>query len=506
MPTPERALKTDGSSASPGIDAADLLTRLAGFFAGRGDGEAYLVGGAVRDAILGRELHDIDLAAPGDALPLGRAVADFLGGVPVPLAAWNVARVALPAGDKGRPPFIIDIAGYFGSFEDDLRRRDFTVDAMGLPLRRWDTDDRFDAIVDPTGGRADLARRVLRAAGAAVFQDDPGRMLRGVRLAGQLGFRLEPATARAIRRAAPLLPRVSAERVRDEFMAILAADGARARLEVLDRLDLLCRVIPELEATRHCPQPRAHHYWDVWGHLLHCVEYAEAITAGHGNSAIYTLAPWTAKEDAHFGEIVGDGHTRRTVLKLAALLHDIAKPQTRAPDAEGRIRFLGHSEQGADIVAARLPALRLSRRVTDLVATMTRYHLRPSQSRNDEKMPSRRAIYRYYKDVGDAAVDTLYLAMADFLAARGPELAPEKWANYARMIATILEAGPGRPPVESRRPPGLVNGHDLMDALHISPGPQVGALLEALREAEAVGEIASREDALALAAQLLAAS
>ena len=157
-------------------------------------------------------------------------------------------------------------------------------------------------------------------------------------------------------------------------------------------------------------------------------------------------------------------------------------------------------------MAARLPALRLSRRVTDLVATMTRYHLRPNQSRNDEKMPSRRAIYRYYKDVGDAAVDTLYLAMADFLAARGPELAPEKWANYAKMVATILEAGPGRPPVESRRPTGLLNGHDLMDALHISPGPQVGALLEALREAEAVGEIASREDALALAAQLLAAS
>ena len=304
------------------------------------------MGGAVRDAILGRELHDIDLAAPGDALPLGRAVADFLGGVPVPLAAWNVARVALPAGDKGRPPFIIDIAGYFGSFEDDLRRRDFTVDAMGLPLRRWDTDDRFDAIVDPTGGRADLARRVLRAAGAAVFQDDPGRMLRGVRLAGQLGFRLEPATAQAIRRAAPLLPRVSAERVRDEFMAILAADGARARLEVLDRLDLLCRVIPELEATRHCPQPRAHHYWDVWGHLLHCVEYAEAITAGHGNSAIYTLAPWTAKEDAHFDEIVGDGHTRRTVLKLAALLHDIAKPQTPRPRCGGAHPFSGPQRAG----------------------------------------------------------------------------------------------------------------------------------------------------------------
>ena len=105
--------------------------------------------------------------------------------------------------------------------------------------------------------------------------------------------------------------------------------------------------------------------------------------------------------------------------------------------------------------------------------------------------------------MGDAAVDTLYLALADFLAARGPELSPERWANYARMIATVLESGSGPPPREAA-PGGLVNGHDLMDALHIPPGPQVGALLSRLREAEAVGEVASRAEALALAAHWLA--
>ena len=298
------------------------------------------------------------------------------------------------------------------------------------------------------------------------------------------------------------MERVSAERVRDEFMAILAADGARVQLEVLDRLDLLCRVIPELEATRNCDQPRAHHYWDVWGHLLHCVEYAEAITAGHRNNAIYTMAPWTANEDEHFGEVIGDGHTRRTVLKLAALLHDIAKPQTKGPDKNGRIRFLGHSEQGAEVVESRLPELRVARRITDLVSAMVLHHLRPSQLRERDQMPSRRAIYRYYRDVGDAAVDTLYLAMADFLAARGPELSPERWNNYARMIATVLEAG-AAPPTREDGPRALVNGHDLMDALNIRPGPRVGELLERLREAEAVGEISSREDALSLAERLL---
>ena len=484
------------------MDVSGLLTRLAGVFADRDDGDVWLVGGAVRDAILGREFQDIDLAVEGDAAPIGRAVAAALGGTPVPLEAWNIVRVAVPDEDAGGRPFLVDISGYHGTFEDDLRSRDFTVDAMALPLERWDSDDRFQDIVDPLGGKADLIQRVLRAGGDGVFRADPGRMLRGVRLASQLGFRMHPDTARTIRRDAPLLDNVSPERVRDEFLAILAADGARIQLEILDRLDLLCRVIPELEAARDCPQPRAHHYWDVWGHLLHCVEYAEAVTAGHRNNAIYTMAPWTAVEDAHFGEAIGDGHSRRTVLKLAALFHDIAKPQTRAPDKDGRIRFLGHSEQGAEVSEARLKTLRVSRRTTALVSAMVLHHLRPSQLRHGWEMPSRRAIYRYHRDLGDAAVDTLYLAMADFLAARGPELSPERWGNYARMVATVLEAGPN-PPHKEAGPRSVVNGHDLMDALNISPGPQIGALLARLHEAEAVGEVTSREDAIALAAKLL---
>lgn len=484
------------------MDADSLLTQLGGFFSARAEDDVWVVGGAVRDAIRGRAIHDIDLLVSGDAEPAGRAIADSLGGTAVPLEPWNIIRVALPISTEGARPFIIDVNGFHDSLEANLRSRDFTVDAMALPLRHWHTDERFGSVVDPLGGQGDLARGILRATGDDVFDADPGRMLRGVRIANQLGFRMEPDTARAIRRDAPLLKRVSAERVRDEFMAILAADGARAQLEVLDRLDLLCRVIPELEETRNCDQPRSHHYWNVWGHLLHCVEYAEAITAGHRNNAIYTMAPWTAAEDEYFAEIIGDGHTRRTVLKLAALLHDIAKPQTKGPDANGRIRFLGHSEQGAEVVENRLPALRMARRTTDLVSAMVLHHLRPSQLRERDSMPSPRAIYRYYRDVGDAAVDTLYLAMADFLAARGPELSPERWNNYARMIATVLEAG-AAPPAREEGPRALVNGHDLMDTLNILPGPRIGTLLDRLREAEAVGEISSRDDALSLAARLL---
>ena len=498
--TPDSGLRRNDGK----FDAAALLTRLAGRFANAPAGTVWVVGGSVRDAILGRPAHDIDLAVAGDAAPAGRAIAKLLGGAFVPIAAHNIARVALPGRADGGAPFLIDVAGYYGDIADDLRRRDFTVNAMGIPLERWDCDERMDYLLDPCGGLGDIARHILRMTGDAVFDDDPGRLLRGVRLAHQLGFRLEPSTARRIRQDAPLLERVAPERVRDEFMLLLASDGARPLLEILDRLGLLCRIIPELEAARHCAQPRAHHYWDVLGHLLHCVEYAEAVTAGHRNNAIYTLAPWTADTDAHFARYAGDGHTRRTILKLAALLHDIAKPHTKAVHSDGRIRFLGHSEQGAEVVQSRLSALRMSGAIRSLTAAMTRHHLRPAQLRHQDRMPSRRAIYRYYRDVGAAAVDTLYLSMADYLAARGPELEPERWANYAKMIAMILETGPARPPAQGAAPSTLVNGNDLMDALLISPGPQIGRLLESLREAEAAGDIASRDEALAMAARLLA--
>ena len=484
------------------MDSASLITRLAGFFQAQIDAPAWLVGGVVRDALLGRETRDIDIAVSGEARPVGQAVADFLGGTAVPLPEWNIVRVALPPTDEDARPFLIDVSGHASSIEDDLRSRDFTVDAMAIPLGGWDSDERFDAIIDPLNGRDDLAQRVLRAGSDGVFAIDPGRLLRAVRLAQQVGLRMEPETARLIRRDARLLHRVSLERVRDEFMTVLSATGARPQLEVLDRLDLLCRIIPELEATRHCEQPRSHHYWDVWGHLIHCVEYAEQVTAGHRNNAIYTMAPWTEKEDTYFGEVIGDGHSRRTVLKLAALLHDIAKPQTRAADADGRVRFLGHSEQGAEIVRHRLSSLRMSRRIVDLVSDMVLHHLRPSQLRNGSAMPTPRAIYRFYRDVGDAAVDTLYLAMADVLAARGPELSPERWGNYARMVAAVLESGAEQPGNRNASPP-LINGHDLMDALDLPPGPRIGTLLERLREAEAVGEISSRDDAIAMAARLV---
>lgn len=479
-----------------------------------------LLRGEIADPACAAESNDLDIVAPlgpgsspRSVQELGRELALLLGGKCQPHNLGRGVFQVVVERDSyaGLPPLVVDLAGYSTDIEDDLRRRDFTCNAMALPLDHPclvndDPDDWpipagvwANDLLDPFGGRADVARKRLRAVGDDVFRQDPGRLLRGVRLAGQLKFMLEPETARQIRRDAPSIAQVAPERVRQEFMTILAADGARGQLEVLDRLDLLCRIIPELELTKGVGQPSAH-YWDVWNHNLHTVEYVELATRGHQNSAIYSLVPWNAEVEAHFAGEAGDGFDRRTVLKLAGLLHDIAKPQTKGPDKAGRIRFLGHSELGAEMVTERLTRMRFSARTVSMVSRMVLHHLRPSQLRHGEEMPSPRAVHRYYRELDDVAIDTIYLAMADYLAAKGPEVVAEHWAGHARMLTGLLEAGREQAPAAG--PQRLLNGHDLMQSLGLSPGPAIGRLLQQIDEARAAGEISTREEALALAATL----
>ena len=480
-----------------------VIDRLAAFFAAR-EVETHIVGGMVRDRLLGREFEgDVDLAVQGDAVALGRELADELGGSLAPLSVpRGMMRVVLPpagvvdAGD-GEHSRIIDLSGYFGDIQSDLERRDFSINAMAIRLTEWRSEDWVEAVIDPCGGRADLARKAIRALGPDVFQNDPGRLLRAVRLSGELGMRIEPDTVRLLISDASLVRRVSPDRVRDEFLKILAPDGARARIEALDHLGMLQHIIPELMASKGVEQPRMH-YWDVWGHSLHTIQAAEGVTGGHQNSPVYSCVPWTPESEAHFAEVVSDGHTRRTILKLAALFHDVAKPQTKTLEPDGRTRFFGHSEQGAEVAERRLTELRLSNRGAKMVSGMVLHHLRPTGMSNEGEWPTDRAIYRYFRDTGEVAIDTLYLCLADYLGAKGPELSHPEWLEHARMISHVLYTGTREPvAIDMAR---LVSGHDLMSRFQLQPGPHIGALLEMIEEARAAGEIETQEQALELAA------
>ena len=459
---------------------------------------AWVAGGAVRDAILGREPADLDLAVDVEDLgELARAIAREAGAAAVALdAERGIYRVV--SRDDGAA---IDLTLAGEGIGPDLLRRDFTINAMALPLQLW-PNAAPALVVDPTGGLDDLRAKRLRAVSEEGLAADPARMVRGVRLCAELGLEMDSETAAWTDAGAGRITSSAGERVRDELVRLLRPPGAARHLRLLDRLGLLTRIIPELEAARGATQPKEHH-WDVLEHSMEAVGKVQGVLGVEPLEPEPEPAiPWGARDDAYAAEPVGGGRTRADALRLAALLHDVAKPACKTVEADGRIRFLGHAKEGAVMADRVMERLRFSNRERRLVAAMVREHLRPGMISREPSGPSRRALHRYFRDAGEAAVDTLYLSFADYLAARGPQLDPPDWAAYAERIHGILVAYFSR---ESEAPaPRIVDGHDLMGALGLEPGPIVGRLMETLREAQAAGEIETRPQAIALAGKLLA--
>jgi poly(A) polymerase len=454
---------------------------------------AYIVGGFVRDSLLGRDNADIDIAVGADALETARKIAAALGGKYVPLDTENgVGRVVVPG-----EMYHLDFTTLRGDIEDDLARRDFTVNAIALPLES-SCGGAVDAacLVDPFSGREDLRRRILRVVNPSVFAADAVRLLRAVRIAAELGLCIESLTETRIRLRHRLITTVPAERVREELLRLLALPGAGQRLFYLDELGLLTALVPELEPARGVTQPSLH-VWDVFTHSIRTVAALEFLlresTWDYAGRETLAPVPWSARLEEHFAAEIGGGSTRKALLKLAALLHDIAKPGTKTTGADGRTRFLGHPQEGADAAAAVMARLRFSNREIQYVELLVKYHLRPTQM-SQEGLPSRRALYRFFRDTAGAGIDLLFLSMADHLAARGATLDPRQWQGHTALTGHALDYHFAE--AASAPPPPLVDGHDIMQAFGLGPGPRLGELLEAVREARAAGEITGRTEAL----------
>ena len=458
---------------------------------------SWLVGGAVRDALLGREAGDVDVAVNGGAHGTGVRLASDLDGTLVP---WTdspdeMVRVVLPAAD-GR--CVVDLSCATDGIGADLARRDFTINAMAVPFTSPPNEvTEHSSTIDPFGGMEDLRARRIRAVRPGVFGDDPARLIRAPRLAAQLGFEVDVETRALIHANRRLIRGVAPERVTQEFLKLLSEPRGTHNVRSLDSLGLLCEVLPELDDAKGVTQPREH-YYDVFDHLVESVGHAERIVAGRpgvGDWVVDAL-PRFDGIDERFTEIVGTGFDRLTHLKLAALLHDVGKPATRTVEESGRIRFLGHHTEGERMTEAAAERLRLSGRSSRLLSAMVRHHLRPGQLGNDGGLPTRRAMYRFFRDVGDAAIDTVYLNLADYLAARGPLLERDEWAHACEVAGMLLA---WRLQSDSEDPvPRLLSGHDIMEGFSLSPGPVVGRMLAIVAESAASGEIETREDAMAL--------
>ena len=266
----------------------------------------------------------------------------------------------------------------------------------------------------------------------------------------------------------------------------------------MDELGLLLALVPELAEAKGVEQPTVH-FWDVFEHSLQTVAATEFLLREsdweYGNEDMLSTVPWSETIDRHLSQEVSSGSNHKVLLKIGGLLHDIAKPMTKSIDDTGRARFLGHAKQGAAMTVSILERLRFSNREVSLVESLVYHHLRPAQMANGE-LPTQRAIYRYFRDVGEAGVDVLFLALADYLASRGPLASMEEWRGHCRLMDYIL-AEHDKQQVKVL-PVKLIDGDDIMDEFDLAPGPLVGRLLAIVNEAHASGEISTREEALAL--------
>jgi poly(A) polymerase len=479
----------------------------------------YLVGGAVRDAILHRTIHDLDFSTQGDAIKIARRVADALNGAFYVLdSERDTGRVIVTDPDGTRT--VLDFGSFRGAnplassgqgLEADLKGRDFTLNAIALDLKD-------NSLHDPLGGAMDLKEKRLRACSQSTFEDDPVRILRGIRLAAQFGFHILKETRMAMKEAAGQLGAVSPERLRDELFRIFDGPQPGVCLRALDLLGALNTILPELSAMKGVEQ-RPPHIHDVWEHSLSVINHLEKLLdsltpaynpekGGDLFAGLLTmrLGRYRQQLNEALTQSLPNGRTLRALLFLAALYHDVAKPSCKQIDESGQTRFWGHDLRGAEMAATRARSLALSNEEIQQLETIIKYHMRVlfhvNRLLDEEKHPSRRAIYRFFRDTGATGVEVCLLALADLRGSYEETLRQETWNAALEVVRDYLENWYEKA-AETIAPPPLLDGNDLMGELKLPPGKQIGVLLEAIREAQAVGEVFTQAEALVLARKLL---
>jgi len=442
-----------------------------------GDGEAHFVGGCVRDVRLGRPLVDVDVVVPGDPAPAARRLARATGGSPFALSETHGAwRVVL----DGRT---IDVtARRGGDIVADLGERDFTVNAMAIPVNGAGED-----VVDPFGGLSDLADGRLRLVSDRVFTDDPLRLLRLARIAHELGFEVDPDAERLARRDAHLADRAAGERIYAEMRRLLAPEHPDAAVRLLDGLGVLEVILPEAGPMHGCEQSPFHHL-DVFEHTLQVLDAAADIAA-HPE---HYLPHHADRLRVAMDEPVGDELDARTALRLAALFHDIEKPSTRTVSADGRVGFMGHDRKGAATTRRILRRWRAATSTIRFCMLLVAEHLRLGFMVHDRPL-GRREAYRYLRATQPHVEASVVISLADRFATRGVR-ARQAYVRAHAETADELLALVSELEAEERAP--LLRGDEIAE-LTGAEGARIGELVDALAEEQAAAAVTTRDEAVA---------
>ena len=467
-----------------------------------GDGKpVFLVGGAVRDAILSKPRRDFDFVLKGSVRQKAKKIADRIGGDFYPLDENRQMMRVLWYPSPGEA-ITLDFSEMQGdSIEDDLLQRDFTINSMAV------LTSNPERLIDPLGGAQDLKNKILRRSKPGSILDDPVRTIRAVRLALQFDLSIEPDTSSEIHKAADQLVRISVERVRDELFRILGGVKPAAAIRIMIRFGLLESILPETMLLEGVGQSSPH-TMDVLEHTLTCVDRLESIlnVLSHKTNHQYVSNLTNGEIFAYLGfirpmlighmeERVTADRTRRSLLIFSALFHDIAKPETKTTIEDGTVHFYRHEILGTKIAAERLKSLACSNVEITAVRRIIRNHMRPNLLRKSQEQLTDRAIYRFFQSCGEEGVDVCLISMADMLAKRSGPPENDDWTDLLEINRRLLD-GWYYHRVDKINPPRLVDGEDLMACLSLQPGPIVGEILAAITEGQAAGEINSREDAL----------
>ena len=472
------------SGAAPRLDSPAAAAARAALADWSG---AWAVGGAVRDALLGRAVVDLDLAVGGDEREAARRIAARAGGTAFELSSDFGTWRAL-AGDRSWHADVSRLRG--DSIEADLGERDFTVNAIALQLADG------SEIIDPQGGAADLEARVLRPVSECALADDPLRILRAARLGAELGFALDPETVRLARASAARAASPAGERQLAELRLLLAGPEPLRGLELLDELGATAEILPELEALRGVDQNPNHHL-DVHGHTLevlaNLLEVESDLDRYAGDAA--------AEVRALLDEPLGDELNRGDALRFGAILHDCGKPATRVEHEGGFVSFVGHDREGARIVAEACARLKTSRAVSRHLQALTLHHLHLGFMTRERPL-TRERLYEYLKLTEPVAADVTLLTVADRLAARGTgsTATPEMIEAHLELAREVLPAALAWH--RDGAPKSPIAGNDLAEALGIEEGPELGRLLGEVEKRVFTGEIVSADDAISVACEL----
>lgn len=461
--------------------------------------EVYLVGGAVRDALLGRKVHDLDFVMGSDPTPLARRVAQQLKvGFFVLDDDRHTTRVLNHNPEGKISP--LDFVQFTGDgLTADLVNRDFTINAMAVSISDLMT------LVDPLNGLQDLNRRLLNPCTPTALLDDPVRVLRGIRLAHQFGLRYGSGLEVLMLEAAANLPRTAFERQRDEFFRILEGPEPALGMSDCRRVGIFQTMIPPLMDQASIPASPPHTL-PLFDHTLRVVDHLDCLITAISQCDAAIEEPWwlgvaqselsvfSSQVDAYIHEELTVGRSKKGLALLGALLHDIGKPSTMKQGEDERLHFYGHDRLGAEMAWKAAKRIQLSNVESDWIQNMVRYHMRLLPLVNRGGLPIRHEIYRFFKSAGDAGVAIALHALADIAATHEHTLTSDKWQRVVQVSKVMLSAWWDHKN-EVISPNLFLNGNDLQAIFGLRPGEKIGNLLEKLEEAQASGDVKSRAEA-----------